>query len=154
MKIHHLKPAPGSRKSRTRKGRGESAGKGKTAGRGMKGTKARGQVPAGFEGGQLPLQRRLPKIGGFTNPNRVEYRTVNVGELERAFADGTSVGPDELHAAGLVRKGDAPVKVLGDGELSRALTVRAHAFSGSARRKIDEAGGSAEQLSREATGRR
>lgn len=146
MKIHHLKPAPGAHKPRTRKGRGEPAGKGKTAGRGTKGTRARGQVPAGFEGGQMPLQQRLPKLRGFANPNRVPYRTVNVGQLDDAFSDGADVGPDELRAAGMLRKGHGPVKVLGDGDLSAKLTVRAHAFSASARAKIEQAGGAAEEL--------
>lgn len=142
MKIHHLKPAPGAHRPRTRKGRGEAAGKGKTAGRGTKGSGARGTVPAGFEGGQMPLQRRLPKLPGFTPPNRVEYATVNVGRLDAAFDDGDEVTPEALRANGLVRRGSAPVKVLGHGELSTALTVVADAFSASARDKITAAGGS------------
>lgn len=146
MKPHDLKPPPGSRQSRTRKGRGESSGKGKTAGRGTKGTGARGTVPAGFEGGQMPLHRRLPKLPGFRNPSRVSYTTVNVGSLEEAFADGDVVDPQALRARSLVRKGQAPVKVLGDGELRKSVTVRAHAFSASAREKINASGGTAEQL--------
>lgn len=146
MKPHHLKPAPGARTSRTRKGRGEAGGKGKTAGRGTKGTGARGTVPAGFEGGQMPLQRRLPKLPGFRPPNRVAYVTVNVATLEAAFAEGDTVDPDALRARSLVRKGRAPVKVLGDGDLGKALTVRAHAFSASARDKITASGGTAEPL--------
>lgn len=141
MKIHHLKPAPGAHRARTRKGRGEAAGKGKTAGRGTKGTGARGQVPAGFEGGQMPLQRRLPKQPGFTNPNRVEYAAVNVGRLEEAFSEGDDVTPAALVERGLARKGK-PVKVLGGGELSKRLTVTADAVSASARSKIEAAGGS------------
>lgn len=148
MKPHHLKPPPGARSQPIRKGRGESSGKGKTAGRGTKGTRARGTVPAGFEGGQMPLQRRLPKLPGFRNPNRVEYTTVNVASLERTFEAGEVVDPDVLRARSLVRKGHAPVKVLGDGDLSKSLTVRAHAFSASARDKITASGGQAEQLAR------
>lgn len=146
MKPHDLKPPPGARQSRTRKGRGESSGKGKTAGRGMKGTGARGTVPAGFEGGQMPLHRRLPKLPGFRNPSRVAYTTVNVGSIEEAFAEGDVVDPEALRARSLVRKGNAPVKILGDGELRKSVTVRAHAFSGSAREKISATGGTAEQL--------
>jgi large subunit ribosomal protein L15 len=141
MKIHHLKPAPGARRPRTRKGRGEASGKGKTAGRGMKGIGARGTVPAFFEGGQMPLQRRLPKRPGFTPRNRVEYATVNVARLDAAFADGDEVTPETLRAKGLVRRAKDPVKILGHGELTKKLTVSAHAFSGSAREKIDGAGG-------------
>ncbi len=146
MKIHHLKPAPGAHRTRTRKGRGESAGKGKTAGRGTKGTGARGSVPAGFEGGQMPLQRRLPKLPGFTPRSRVEYQTVNVGRLNDAFADGDEVTPQALRERGLIRRGAQPVKVLGGGELDKGLDVSAHAFSASARAKITEAGGSVSEL--------
>lgn len=146
MKPHHLKPPPGARSKPIRKGRGESSGKGKTAGRGTKGTRARDTVPAGFEGGQMPLQRRLPKLPGFRNPNRVEYTTVNVASLEQAFDQGDVVDPDALRARSLIRKGTAPVKVLGDGTLSKSLTVRAHAFSAGARDKITASGGQAEQL--------
>lgn len=148
MKLHHLKPAPGAHRKRTRKGRGEAAGKGKTAGRGTKGTGARGTMRVGFEGGQTPLQQRLPKLPGFTPRNRVEYATVNVGRLAETFADGAEVTPEDLREAGLVRKGHAPVKVLGDGELSVALTVSAHAFSAAAERKITAAGGSTAVLPR------
>ena len=142
MKIHHLKPAPGAHRPKTRKGRGEAAGKGKTAGRGTKGTGARGNVPAGFEGGQMPLQRRLPKEPGFTPRNRVEYQTVNVGRLEASFADGDEVDPGVLRERGLVRRGSAPVKLLGDGELSAALSITVDAASASAVAKVEAAGGS------------
>jgi large subunit ribosomal protein L15 len=147
MKIHHLKPASGAHKAKTRKGRGEAGTKGKTAGRGMKGTGARGTVPAGFEGGQMPLQRRLPKLPGFTPRNRIEYQTVNVGELDAVFADGDEVTPDALRERGLIRRGKAPVKVLGNGELSTKLVVSAHKFSASAREKIAGAGGELTELS-------
>ena len=147
MKIHHLKPAEGAHRKKTRKGRGEAAGKGKTAGRGTKGTGARGTMPAGFEGGQMPLQRRLPKLPGFTPRNKVTYATVNVGALETAFAAGDTVTPATLRERGLIRRGSAPVKVLGGGELSTSLTVNAHAFSTSARDKIAAAGGSVDVLS-------
>src|SRR5688500_9774273 len=144
MKPHELKPAPGSKTKRTRVGRGEGSGKGKTAGRGTKGTKARGEVHLFFEGGQMPLIRRVPKLKGFTPPNRKEYGAVNVGQLEDL---GSEVGPDELRAAGLVRKRDKLVKVLGNGDISKKVTVRAHAFSESARTKIEGAGGTAEIIS-------
>jgi large subunit ribosomal protein L15 len=146
MKPHELKPPAGAHRPRTRKGRGEASGKGKTTGRGTKGTGARGKVPAGFEGGQIPLQRRLPKLPGFTPRNRVEYHTVNVGRLEEAYAEGDEVTPASLRAKGLVRSGSAPVKVLGTGEVSVTLTVHAHAFSASARSKIESSGGSATVL--------
>jgi large subunit ribosomal protein L15 len=146
MKLHHLKPAPGAHRKRTRKGRGEAAGKGKTAGRGTKGTGARGTMRIGFEGGQTPLHQRLPKLPGFTPRNRVEYATVNVGRLEGAFDEGAEVTPAELRDKGLVRRGTAPVKILGDGELSTSLVVSAHAFSSSAEQKITAAGGRAEVL--------
>ena len=147
MKIHHLKPAPGAHKAKTRKGRGEAAGKGKTAGRGTKGSGARRTVPAGFEGGQMPLQRRLPKLPGFTPRNRVEYATVNVGRLDAAFDADAEVTPDALRERGLIRRGDAPVKILGNGELSKSLTISAHAFTESARSKVEASGGSVRQLS-------
>jgi large subunit ribosomal protein L15 len=150
MKPHDLKPAPGSKKARTRVGRGEGSGKGKTAGRGTKGTKARGEVHMFFEGGQMPLIRRVPKLKGFTPPNRKVYGSVNVGQLSEL--DATEIGPDELRAAGLVRKRDKLVKVLGSGDLSKKLTVRAHAFSGSARTKIEGAGGTAEVIDLKPTG--
>jgi large subunit ribosomal protein L15 len=144
MKLHELKPAPGSHKRSKRKGRGDGSGKGKTAGRGTKGTKARGEVPAFFEGGQMPLARRLPKLKGFTPPNRKTYGGVNVSRLEEMSGD--SVGPEEFRAAGLVHKRDKLIKILGGGELTRAVTVRAHAFSDTARQKIEGAGGKAEVI--------
>ncbi len=150
MKIHHLKPAPGAHRPKTRKGRGVAAGKGKTAGRGTKGTGARTTTRPGFEGGQMPLIRRLPKLPGFTNRNRVEYATVNVARLEREFDEGAQVTPEALRERGLIRRGRDPVKVLGNGEVTKSLTVSAHAFSGSARQKIDDAGGSTTVLSRRA----
>ncbi|HEY8555910.1 MAG TPA: 50S ribosomal protein L15, partial [Actinomycetes bacterium] len=112
MKLHHLRPAPGSTKDRVRKGRGDGSGKGKTAGRGTKGSKARSQIRIGFEGGQMPLQRRVPKLRGFTNPNKVHWSVVNLDRLQAAFPKGGGVDPDGLVAAGLARKG-TPVKVLG-----------------------------------------
>jgi large subunit ribosomal protein L15 len=140
IKLHHLRPAPGSKTEKTRVGRGE-ASKGKTAGRGTKGTGARKNVPASFEGGQMPLQMRLPKLKGFRNRNKVVAQVVNVGDLARLFPDGGEVGPAELVAAGAVRAGH-PIKVLGEGELgSVTLQVSAHAFSGSASEKIGAAGG-------------
>jgi large subunit ribosomal protein L15 len=145
IKIHHLRPAPGAKTAKTRVGRGEG-GKGKTAGRGTKGTRARKGVSAAFEGGQMPLHMRLPKLKGFKNRFRVEYQVVNVADLARLFPQGGTVGPDELAAAGAVRP-RKPVKVLGEGELDGvALTVSAHAFSGSARDKITAAGGSVTEL--------
>ncbi len=140
MKPHELKPAKGARRDRKRLGRGEAAGGGKTAGRGTKGTKARGTVKAFFEGGQMPLTRRVPKLKGFTPPNRKVYGAVNVGQI--GSLSGTEIGPDELRAAGLVHKRDKLIKVLGEGDIDRAVTVSAHAFSGSARQKIEAAGGS------------
>ena len=143
LKVHHLRPAPGAKTAKTRVGRGE-ASKGKTAGRGTKGTSARYQVPAGFEGGQMPLHMRLPKLKGFRNRFRVEYQVVNLGDLARLFPQGGTVGPEELASAGAVRKGE-PVKVLGNGELSVKLDITADAFSASARDKITAAGGSVTQ---------
>ncbi len=142
--LHELSPADGSRRDRKRVGRGPGSGTGKTAGRGEKGQKARsgGSVPAGFEGGQMPLHRRIPKRG-FHNFNRVEYQVVNVSQLEGLSGD---VGPEALRAAGLIRSLRRPVKVLGNGDLSSAVNVTAHAFSGSASRKIEAAGGSATVL--------
>jgi large subunit ribosomal protein L15 len=144
LKVHHLKPAPGSHTKKTRVGRGE-ASKGKTAGRGTKGTKARYQVPASFEGGQMPIHMRLPKLKGFKNRFRVEYQVVNVAQLEKLFPEGGTVGVAELVNAGAVRKGER-VKVLGNGELSVKLDITADAFSDSAREKIAAAGGSVTQL--------
>ena len=140
VKVHHLRPAPGAHTPKTRVGRGEGS-KGKTAGRGTKGTKARYQVPARFEGGQMPLHMRIPKLKGFTNPFRTEYQVVNTGRLAELFPQGGTVGVPELVAAGAVRQGQ-PVKVLGDGELTVSLQVSAHKFSSSARDKITAAGGS------------
>jgi len=140
LKAHHLRPAPGAHTPRTRKGRGE-ASKGKTAGRGTKGTGARGTVPARFEGGQMPLHMRLPKLKGFTSPNRVEYQVVNVSLIARHFPQGGEVTADSLTAAGLVRRG-RPVKVLGVGDIAVAVTVSVDACSASAQRKIEAAGGS------------
>ncbi len=140
IKLHHLRPAPGSKTAKTRVGRGEGS-KGKTAGRGTKGTKARKNVPAGFEGGQMPIHMRLPKLKGFTNRNRVEYQVVNVGDLAELFPQGGTVGVDELVAKGAVRKNQL-VKVLGDGELSVAVNISANKFSASATEKITAAGGS------------
>jgi large subunit ribosomal protein L15 len=145
LKVHHLRPAPGSRTTKTRVGRGE-AGKGKTAGRGTKGTKARYQVPSRFEGGQMPLHMRLPKLRGFTNPFRVEYQIVNLGRLAELYPDGGEVTVDDLVAKGAVRKGEV-VKVLGSGEITVPLTVSVHAYSTSARDKIVAAGGTATELS-------
>jgi large subunit ribosomal protein L15 len=144
LKVHHLRPAPGAHKAKKRKGRGEGS-KGKTAGRGTKGTKARSTVPVGFEGGQMPLIRRLPKLKGFKNRFRVEYQIVNVEKLGELFPQGGGVTPEDLAAKGAVRSG-RPVKVLGTGDISVAVQVKAHAFSGSAKEKITAAGGSTEQL--------
>jgi large subunit ribosomal protein L15 len=145
IKVHHLRPAPGAKTAKTRVGRGEGS-KGKTAGRGTKGTKARKNVSPAFEGGQMPIHMRLPKLKGFKNRFRVEYQVVNVDDLARLFPDGGTVGPDELVAAGAVRSG-CPVKVLGNGDLGGVtLTVSAHRFSGSAKEKITAAGGSATEL--------
>jgi large subunit ribosomal protein L15 len=143
MKLHHLKPAPGSRKKKTRVGRGEAAGKGKTAGRGTKGLKARRQSRIGFEGGQMPLMRRVPKKKGFTNPNRREWAVINVELLAEAFGKGGTADPAEMRDKGLVRKG-MPVKVLARGDLDAAITVKAQAFSAAAKAKIEQAGGTAE----------
>jgi large subunit ribosomal protein L15 len=144
IKLHDLKPAPGEKTAKTRVGRGEGS-KGKTSGRGTKGTKARKNVPSTFEGGQMPIHMRLPKLKGFRNRFRTEYGVVNVGELAKAFPEGGTVGVDELVAKGLVRK-NVPVKILGDGKLSAKVDVTAHKFSGSAREAITAAGGSATEL--------
>jgi large subunit ribosomal protein L15 len=144
LKLHDLKPAPGSKKARTRVGRGEGS-KGKSAGRGTKGTKARKQVPATFEGGQMPIHMRLPKLKGFRNRFRTEYEIVNVGDINRLFPEGGAIGVDELVAKGAVRK-NSLVKVLGDGELTVKVDLSAHKFSGSAREKITAAGGSVTEL--------
>lgn len=140
IKLHDLRPAKGANKAKTRVGRGE-ASKGKTAGRGTKGTKARKQVSAAFEGGQMPIHMRLPKLKGFKNPNKVYYQVVNVGDLAKAFPEGGEVSAADIAAKGLVRP-KQPVKVLGQGEISVALKVTATKFSGSAKEKIEAAGGS------------
>lgn len=144
LKVHHLRPAPGARTAKTRVGRGE-ASKGKTAGRGTKGTSARYQVPHGFEGGQTPLHMRLPKLRGFKNPFRTEYQVVNLDKLSDLFPAGGAVSVEELVARGAVRKGQK-VKVLGTGDISVAVDVTVHAFSASAKDKIAAAGGSTNQL--------
>jgi large subunit ribosomal protein L15 len=140
LKVHHLRPAPGAKTAKTRVGRGEGS-KGKSAGRGTKGTKARYQVPAGFEGGQTPMHMRLPKLRGFTNPFKTTYQVVNLQTLGELFPEGGEVGVADLVAKGAVRK-NQPVKVLGDGEISVALTITADRFSSSAKEKIEAAGGS------------
>lgn len=142
LQLHHLRPPEGSKKRKIRVGRGEAGRRGKTAGRGTKGLKARNKVRRGFEGGQMPLQRRMPKLPGFTNPNRVEYTVLNVGRLAE-FEDGTTVTVDDLRGRGLVRHRGL-VKVLGEGDIDRALTVKAHAFSLGAVEKIQAAGGKVE----------
>ncbi len=144
LKTHHLRPAPGAKTAKTRVGRGE-ASKGKTAGRGTKGTKARYSVPAGFEGGQMPLHMRLPKLKGFRNRFRTEYQVVNLDRVAELFPEGGTVGVDELVAAGAVRSKQL-VKVLGGGDLSVALQITAHGFSASAKEKIAAAGGTATEL--------
>ena len=140
LKVHHLRPAPGAHQSKIRVGRGEGGKRGKTAGRGTKGTKARYQVPARFEGGQMPLYMRLPKEKGFKNKFRTEYQVVNLDRLAALFPQGGDVTVEDLAAKGAVRGGEL-VKVLGDGDLSVALRVSAHAVSASARQKIEAAGG-------------
>ena len=145
LKVHHLRPAPGAKSTKIRVGRGEAGKRGKTAGRGTKGTKARYQVPARFEGGQMPLHMRLPKLRGFKNPFRVEYQVVNLSKLAELYPEGGEVGVDDLVAKGAVRDGNL-VKVLGNGDVTVALTVKAHAFSASAKNKIEAAGGTATQL--------
>jgi large subunit ribosomal protein L15 len=145
MELHDLHPAPGAKKSRKRIGRGPGSGTGKTAGKGHKGQKSRSGYSRryGFEGGQMPLVRRIPKRG-FYNVFRVEFQVVNLRDLERVFADGDTVSVETLVEKGLVRGGKRPVKVLGDGELKKKLTVQAHKFSASARDGIEKAGGSCE----------
>ena len=144
LKLHHLRPAPGAKTAKTRVGRGEGS-KGKTAGRGTKGTGARKGVPASFEGGQMPLHMRLPKLRGFRNPFRVEFQVVNLDRIGVLFPEGGTVGVEELVAKGAVRKGQ-PVKVLGQGDLGVAVQVTAHKFSASAREKIAAAGGSTTEI--------
>jgi large subunit ribosomal protein L15 len=147
MKLHDLKPSPGSKKKRKRVGRGISAGQGKTAGRGTKGQNARsgGGVKPYFEGGQLPVVRRMPHTRGFTNIFRVEYDVVNLETLEAKFEAGAQVTPESMAERGLIHR-TQHVKVLGDGSLTKALTVTAHAFSASAKEKIEKAGGQAEEI--------
>jgi len=146
LKLHHLRPAPGAHKAKTRVGRGE-ASKGKTSGRGTKGTKARYQVPLGFEGGQMPLHRRVPKLKGFSNVSfGTTYQVVNIGRLAGLFPEGGDVTPEAMVARGAARKGEL-IKVLGTGDISIALRVTAHAFSASAKDKIQSAGGSVTELS-------
>jgi large subunit ribosomal protein L15 len=144
LKLHHLRPAPGARTAKTRVGRGEGS-KGKTAGRGTKGTKARYQVPASFEGGQMPIHMRLPKLKGFKNPFKVEFQVVNLDRIGELFPDGGTVGVAELVGKGAVREGQ-PVKILGSGDISVAVQVSAHAFSSAAKEKIAAAGGSATEI--------
>ena len=145
LKLHHLRPAPGARTAKTRVGRGE-ASKGKTAGRGTKGTRARNTMRLGFEGGQMPLYRRVPKLKGFSNAGfGTTYQVVNTGRLAELYPSGGDVTPDDLVARGAIRKGER-VKVLADGDLSVALRVSAHAFSASARERITGAGGSVTEL--------
>jgi large subunit ribosomal protein L15 len=144
LKVHHLRPAPGSKTAKNRVGRGEGS-KGKTAGRGTKGTKARYQVPSAFEGGQMPLHMRLPKLKGFRNPFRVEFEIVNLDRLQEVFPDGGEVSVDALVERGVVKPG-RPVKILGEGDVTVPLQVTVDRFSASARDKIVAAGGSATQL--------
>lgn len=142
LKVHHLRPAPGARSPKIRVGRGEGGRRGKTAGRGTKGTKARYQVPAGFQGGTTPLHMRFPKLRGFKNPFRTEYQVVNLDKLASLYPSGGDVTVDDLVTKGAVRGGKL-VKVLGTGEIGVAVNVTAHAFSASAKEKIEAAGGSA-----------
>jgi large subunit ribosomal protein L15 len=144
LKVHHLRPAPGAKTPKTRVGRGGGS-KGKTAGRGTKGTGARDRLPENFEGGQMPLHMRVPKLRGFKNPFRVEYQVVNVSRLGELIPEGGAIGVDDLVAAGAVRSGQ-PVKILGNGEISVAVQVSAHAFSASAKEKITAAGGTTTEV--------
>jgi len=139
LKLHHLRPAPGAKTAKTRVGRGEGS-KGKTAGRGTKGSKARNQIPAAFEGGQMPIHMRLPKLKGFKNPFKVEFQVVNLDKLSELFPEGGTVSVEDLVSKGAVRK-NQPIKVLGQGEITSAVQVSAQAFSGSAKEKIEAAGG-------------
>ncbi len=145
LKVHHLRPAPGAKTAKIRVGRGEGGRRGKTAGRGTKGSGARQTVPQNFEGGQMPLHMRLPKLRGFKNPFREEYQVVNVDRLGDLFPDGGTVGVADLVAAGAVRSGTR-VKILGTGDISVAVQVSAHAFSASAKEKIAAAGGNTTEL--------
>lgn len=144
LKLHNLSPAPGSKKKKIRVGRGESGRRGKTAGRGTKGLKARSKLRPGFEGGQTPLAMRLPKLKGFTNPNKEQFAIVNLATLDQ-FEAGTEVTPELLREQGLIRH-KGRLKVLGEGDLDKKLTVKAHAFSKAAKEKIEKAGGSVEVL--------
>ena len=145
LKVHHLRPAPGAKTAKTRVGRGEAGRRGKTAGRGTKGSGARQTVPENFEGGQMPLHMRLPKLRGFKNPFRVEYQIVNLDRLSQLFPDGGAVDVADLVAAGAVRSGSR-VKILGAGDIPVAVQVTAHAFSAAAKEKITAAGGSVTEL--------
>jgi large subunit ribosomal protein L15 len=145
LKVHHLRPAPGAKTAKTRVGRGEGGKRGKTAGRGTKGSGARKNMPENFEGGQMPLHMRVPKLRGFKNPFRVEYQVVNLSRLDELFPEGGSVVVEDLVAAGAVRAG-LPVKILGTGDISVAVQVSAQAFSASAKEKIAAAGGSTTEL--------
>jgi large subunit ribosomal protein L15 len=147
IELHNLRPAPGAKRTRKRIGRGPGSGTGKTAGRGHKGQKSRSGYSRrfGFEGGQMPLVRRIPKRG-FTNIFRVEFQVVNLRDLERVFADGDEVAPEDMVQRGLIRRGPRPVKVLATGELTKKLVVKAHKFSSSARAKIEGAGGRCETV--------
>ena len=145
LKVHHLRPAPGAKTAKTRVGRGEGGKRGKTAGRGTKGSGARKNMPENFEGGQMPLHMRVPKLRGFKNPFRVEYQVVNLSRLDELFPEGGPVVVEDLVAAGAVRAG-LPVKILGTGDISVAVQVSAHAFSASAKEKIAAAGGSTTEL--------
>ena len=145
LKVHHLRPAAGAKTAKVRVGRGDAGRRGKTAGRGTKGSGARHTVPENFEGGQMPLHMRLPKLRGFKNPFREEYQVVNLDRLGQLFPDGGAVGVADLVAAGAVRRG-ARVKILGTGDVSVALQVTAHAFSAAAKEKIAGAGGSTTEL--------
>ena len=144
LKLHHLAPAPGSKKKKIRVGRGEGGRRGKTAGRGTKGLKARNKLRPGFEGGQTPLAMRLPKLKGFTNPNKETFAIVNLSSFEH-FDAGSEITPESLRERGLIRH-RGRVKVLAEGELDKAVTVKAHAFSAAAKEKIEKAGGSAEVI--------
>lgn len=144
LKVHHLRPAPGAKTAKTRVGRGQGS-KGKTAGRGTKGSGARRNIPENFEGGQMPMHMRIPKLRGFKNPFRVEFQVVNLDRLSALFPEGGSIGVAELVAAGAVRAGH-PVKILGTGEITTAVQVSADAFSASAKEKIAAAGGSTTEL--------
>jgi len=145
LKVHHLRPAPGAKTAKTRVGRGEGGKRGKTAGRGTKGTGARKNTPENFEGGQMPMHMRVPKLRGFKNPFRVEYQIVNLDKLGELFPDGGAVSVDDLVAHGAVRSG-LPVKILGTGDIEVAVQVSANKFSGSAKEKIAAAGGSTTEL--------